>query len=66
MCEENRVYKVHTIGDCYVIMGYNGRVDKSKRYRGVVIDEINRVIQTGLEMIDIIKEIRESSKDASN
>ena len=65
LCEENKVYKVHTIGDCYVIMGYNGRIDKSKRYRAVVVDEANRVIQTGLEMIDIIREIRETSKEQS-
>jgi len=44
LCEENKVYKVHTIGDCYVIMGYNGKIDKSKRFRGVVVDEANRVI----------------------
>jgi class 3 adenylate cyclase len=31
VCEQNRVYKVHTIGDCYVIMGYDGRIDKNKR-----------------------------------
>lgn len=61
LCEENKVYKVHTIGDCYVIMGYNGKIDKNKRFRAVVVDEANRVIQTGLEMIDIIKEVRESS-----
>ena len=63
LCDENKVYKVHTIGDCYVIMGYNGRVDKSKRFKGIVIDEANIVIQTGLEMIDIIKEVREQSND---
>jgi class 3 adenylate cyclase len=28
LCEENKVYKVHTICDCYVVMGYNGRIDK--------------------------------------
>ena len=39
LCEENRVYKVHTIGDCYVIMGYNGKIDKSRRSKNVVIDE---------------------------
>lgn len=64
LCEDYKVYKVHTIGDCYVIMGYNGRVDKNKRYRPVVIDEANRVIQTGLEMIDIIREVRETSNEA--
>jgi len=63
LCEENRVYKVHTIGDCYVIMGYNGRIDKNKRFRGAVVDEANRVIQSGLEMIEIIKEVRENSNE---
>lgn len=63
LCEEFKVYKVHTIGDCYVIMGYTGRIDKHKRFRGIVVDEANRVIQTGLEMIDIIREVREQSND---
>ena len=45
---------MHTIGDCYVIMGYNGRLDKHKRNRAVVIDECYRVLETGLEMIEII------------
>jgi phospholipid-translocating ATPase len=31
LCDLHNVYKVHTIGDCYVIMGYNGKIDKSKR-----------------------------------
>jgi hypothetical protein len=42
-------------------MGYNGRVDKNRRTLGVVIDEANRVIQCGLEMIDIIAEVRDTS-----
>jgi len=63
LCEENKVYKVFTVGDSYVIMGYNGRVDKNKRFRGIVVDEANRVINTGLEMIDIVKELKESTKD---
>jgi class 3 adenylate cyclase len=61
LCEENKVYKVHTIGDSYVVMGYNGRLDKNRRVRGVVVDETNRVILTGLEMQEILNEIRESS-----
>ena len=46
-------------------MGYgnNGKIDKYKRTRQVVIEETHRVIQTGLEMIDIIKEVREASED---
>jgi class 3 adenylate cyclase len=31
LCEEQRVYKVHTIGDCYVVMGYTAKVDMNKR-----------------------------------
>jgi len=65
LCEENKVYKVHTVGDCYVLMGYNGKIDKSKRFRGVVIDEANRVINTGFEMLDIVNEMKEGSKDKS-
>ncbi len=29
----------------------------------VVVDEAHRVMQTGLEMIDIIREVREASED---
>lgn len=44
VCEENKLYKVHTIGDCYVIMGYNGRIERSRRTRSVAIGEACRVI----------------------
>ena len=40
-------------------MGYNGRIDKSSRNKGVVLDEAIRVINTGMEMLEIINEIRE-------
>jgi len=61
LCDQYRVYKVHTIGDCYVIMGYNGRIDKAKRALHNVIEEAHRVLQAGLEMIDIIGEVRNQS-----
>lgn len=57
------MYKVHTIGDCYVIMGYTGRTPKYRRTTQVQIDEAYRVVKVGLEMIDIIREVRESSSD---
>lgn len=63
LCEEYRIYKVHTIGNQYVAMGYNGKTEKNRRFKGVVVDEAYRMLQTGLEMIDIIKEIRESYSD---
>ena len=57
LCEEYRVYKVHTIGNQFVLMGYNGKVEKNRRNKQVVIDEASRVIQVGFEMLDYIKEI---------
>ena len=31
LCEQIGVYKVHTIGDCYVIMSYTGKIAKERR-----------------------------------
>ena len=31
LCLKHNVYKVHTIGDCYVILGYTGKVPNEKR-----------------------------------
>jgi hypothetical protein len=42
-------------------MGYTGKIDKLKRTKSVVLEEAVRVINTGLEMLDIINEIREQS-----
>jgi class 3 adenylate cyclase len=66
LCEENKVYKVHTIGDCYVIMGYTGKIDKNRRSRTVVVDEANRVVKTGLNMIQVIKEVRHQAEEKNN
>ena len=46
-----------------MIMGYNGRIDKTKRTLSNVVEEAHRVIQVGLEMIDIISEIRNASEN---
>lgn len=50
-CVEHKVYKVHTIGDCYVVMGV---MDVKKRDPG---QECLNVINMGLSMIKIIQEI---------
>lgn len=52
ICLKYHVYKVYTIGDCYVVMGFT---DKDKRNPGV---EANNVVQMALSMIDIIRETR--------
>lgn len=51
---KNDVYKVHTIGDCYVVLGYTGKVPANERDPQ---DEAMKVINLGKEMISIIKEV---------
>lgn len=63
LCEQIGVYKVHTIGDCYVIMSYTGKIAKERRSPVVQIEEAFRVIQVGLEMINIIAEERTKTKN---
>jgi len=58
LCVNNHVYKVHTIGDCYVISGYTGHISPQDRTEEVRAEEAYRVVQTGFEMIDIITEVR--------
>ena len=31
LCEQYGVYKLHTIGNEYLVMGYNGKVAKDRR-----------------------------------
>ena len=54
LCVSNRVYKVHTIGDCYVIMGYTGHISLSERTKKVKEEEANNVIRTGFDIIDVL------------
>jgi len=63
LTDAHGVYKVHTIGDCYVIMGYTGKTPKFRRTLAVQIEEAYRVVKVGLEMIEIIREVREASTD---
>jgi class 3 adenylate cyclase len=63
LTDAHGVYKVHTIGDCYVIMGYTGKTPKYRRTLAVQIEEAYRVVKVGLEMLDIIREVREASTD---
>ena len=55
------MYKVHTIGDSYVVMGYNGKTNKHKRNNVVIVEETQRVLKTGLEMLAFVQELTRSS-----
>jgi len=59
LCEEHRVYKVHTIGNQFVLMGYNGRPEKDRRTKEAVIGEASRVLQVGFDMLEYVEELGE-------
>lgn len=53
MCLQNNVYKVYTIGDCYVCLGV---VDaKNRNYA----EEARNVVNLAFDMLNIIKGVRE-------
>ncbi len=52
-CLKYKVYKVYTIGDCYVAMGFT---NSSKRNP---VEEAKHMVQMGLSMIEIIKEVKQ-------
>ena len=52
-CLKYKVYKVYTIGDCYVVMGFTNIIKRN------TIEEAKNVVRMGLSMIDIIKEVKQ-------
>lgn len=63
LCEQYQVYKVHTIGDIYVIMSYTGKVAKEKRTVDDAVVEAYNILQVGLQMVEIVAEERKKLKD---
>lgn len=57
LCLQNDVYKLYTIGDCYVAMGL---IDANERN---VEDEAKNVIQFAFDMINQIKSVRKKSPE---
>lgn len=56
-CNRLNLFKLYTIGDCYVVMGF---VDK--RNRKSPAEEANDVVQLGISMIRIIAQVRKMVK----
>lgn len=50
-CVKHDVYKVHTIGDCYVAMGYTGQDTRD------VLTECNNILEFALEMLETIQKV---------
>lgn len=54
---KNNIYKVHTIGDCYVAMGYHGGANRSPA------EECVNMIKFAYSMIKIIKKVQKENKE---
>ena len=52
-CNRLNLYKLYTIGDCYVVMGFT-----DKKNRNAPAEEANDVVQLGFKMIQIIERVR--------
>ncbi len=53
MCLLHKVFKLYTIGDCYVVLGF-----LNAKIRNPILEAKN-VIKMGFSMIDIVQNIRE-------
>ena len=51
-CLKFKVYKVYTIGDCYVVMGFTNAQKRNP------VEEAANVVKMGLNMIQIIRTVR--------
>lgn len=53
------MYKVHSYGDIYVVMSYNGKVPKDKRNTNCVIEEAYQTILMGIDMAETVNQLSE-------
>ena len=59
LCVKNHVYKVHTIGDCYVILGFADTGDGSNRQYG---EECVHMLNMAIDMVKAIKKVNREKK----
>lgn len=60
LCLEHDVYKVHTIGDCYVIMSYTGRAERD------IYKECINVVEFAERMIETINQVNREHESQLN
>jgi class 3 adenylate cyclase len=59
ICEQRQVYKVHSFGDFYVLMSYNGKLPKEKRRnQDLQIEEAYNIILAGFDMLTVVEELQ--------
>ena len=65
---ENKVFKIHLVGNLYLIMGYNGKLLKNKHNArlAALIEETERVIRTAMQMMDVINDLKRQGSALSH
>lgn len=63
LCVKNNVYKVHTIGDCYVVLGFTDGEEGQKRSPG---QECTNVVNMALDMIKAIRRVNQEKRISLN
>lgn len=63
LCEQYSIYKVHTLGDIYVIIGYRGKVSGEKRTLEDALTEAYNMLQAAHQLYEIVREERDRLKD---
>lgn len=53
-CEKLGLYKLYTIGDCYVVMSFTDRLKRRRPH-----EEAKSMIELSIKMIEIINDVRE-------
>ncbi|CAD8179034.1 unnamed protein product [Paramecium octaurelia] len=56
LCQKYNVYKMYTIGDCYVVMGFTNSAKRNP------IQEAINTVKMGFQMVDIIMQVRQKIK----
>lgn len=59
-CLKFQVYKMYTIGDCYVVLGLNQTFNRTPE---IIQKECKNVVGMGLKMIEIIEDVRKKIFD---
>lgn len=63
LCEQYGIYKVHTLCDIYVVIGYRGKVSGAKRTTEDATNEAYNMLTVAHQICDIVREERDRIKD---
>jgi len=63
LCEQNAVYKVNSLCDTYVVIGYRGKIAGEKRTTDEFVGEAYNMLQVAQQICDVVRDERNKLKD---